>query len=129
MPRARPPAQKPIANRVRTLRSGRRRWAAPGAGVSEQGPIARLEVVGRLVEAFGARAQARRAPARIDRDRIDPGLREAERQLLVVVMKTADVRHDQDPRAAPCRRVRGEGRKVRAILGHELHEAAIDGGA
>jgi hypothetical protein len=71
-------------------------------------------------------SDAGRAAEVVDRDRRDPPLGEAERQLLVEPVEAADIREDDDPGAARRLRKREERREPRPVARLELEVAMVD---
>ena len=85
--------------------------------------------VGHVLEALAAVVVGRRPPEPVDRQRIDPVLREPQRQLLVERVQAADVREQQDGRAV---RLRGPGEERRGLVavgGDDGRPGAVEGAA
>ena len=81
-----------------------------------------------VVEALAAPARAGRPAEPVDRQGIDAPFREAQRELLVERMETADVRQDRDAGPVRRRRARTERREAVAVVGRDLDQPAVECG-
>ena len=108
---ARPPKQNPIDTTC----------VAPEArSISDVGSdllVARRRPMRGVVEVVVAMLRTRGASVRVDRDPVDPGIREVLGQSLVVPMEASDVGDDHDARGSGLAGVRDRCREAVPVVG------------
>ena len=122
----RPPMQKPIGVQLANAAAlGRAQVRRRGPDVGRQAVPGELHDVGLVLERRATSTQTRRPPEVVDRDRIDPVLRELEREVLVVRVESADIGQHDHPDAQRFCGERAERREVRPVRRPQRQLAAV----